>query len=63
MTLLDLLKVGIFVCGHTPERFKGFGGWGGLKDILDYTLFFLLTCIIEHMVIISAPAPNVPSYI
>ena len=62
MTLLDLLKVGIFVRGHTPERFQGFGG-GGLKNILDYTLFFLLTCIIEHMVIISAPASDVPSYI
>lgn len=63
MTLLDLLKVGIFVRGHTPERFQGFGGGVGLKNILDRTLFFLLTCIIEHMVILSAPASDVPSYI
>ena len=62
MTLLDLLKVGIFVPGHTPERFQGFGGVG-LRNISDYTLFFLLTCIIEHMVIINAPASDVPSYI
>ena len=50
MSLLDLLKVDIFVRGHTPKRFKGFFFiFGG--DILDYTFFFLLTCVIEHMVL------------
>ena len=62
MTLLDLLKVDIFVHGHTPKKFKGFlkffgGGYFGLHIFLFTYMHYWAHGII------SVPTSDVPSYI